>query len=156
MTVKIIIKYKTTDEVEWKTVNFLPEEYFDLTINEKTEWNSVPEYDHAIDYLDVDLVSISNTQIRISDDELGIIRLITTTFWHNGQNRVIERVDSGPGISSYLMVITNLLQENPSIWEVIRFGRDNGILNLKFHSFIQDNEDGSEMERKVFPVDASA
>jgi hypothetical protein len=151
MAVQIFIDYQL-DSMQWHSVELLPEEYFDSTFNETIEWNSVPEWNEAIRYLDVDPESVVKTRIRISDDESNT-RTITTTFWNCGRNQIVERVDKGSGASSYLMVITTLLQEFPSVWEIIRFKKRENLLDLEFHSFIRDNEDGSQTEKKIFPND---
>jgi DNA primase len=63
--VQISIEYKLNDSSQWHFVDFSPEEYFDLDPDEEVAWDCVPEYNHAIDYLDVDLDNRLQTIITI-------------------------------------------------------------------------------------------
>ena len=156
MNLRILIEYKLNNSSEWHTVELSTEEYFDMDMideDEEISWNCIPEYDHAIEYLDINSSSVSNTSIIISDRESDTNRVIKTTFWNNGQNQIIERIDKCSGISSYLMITNTKLQEEPSVREIMRFSRTNDVLEIKFHSFIRDNEDGSQTEKIIFPND---
>ncbi len=154
MTIEIFIDYRMHGSSEWETVEFTPEEYYDHSYYEDDddpiEWDSVPEWDDAIEYLDVDPVLIANTRLRIRDIELGITRTITTTFWNYGHNYITERVDKGSEVIGYVMVLSTRLQDSPVIWEIMRFRRKNDVLEMEFHSFIQDNEDGSQSDKDSF------
>jgi len=62
--------------------------------------DSVPIYDHAIDYLtDIADAAIQGTIITISDIAKSTIITITEAFWSDLKNRVIERVDSGLSVT---------------------------------------------------------
>ena len=152
MPISIYLEYKLLTSPEWHTIEFLPEDYFDLDPEEKVEWDSVPEYDDAIDYLDIDPKSVLNTRVRIIDDKANITKVITTTFWNNGENQIAERIDKGPEMFYWLIVITVKLQNDPPVWETLRIERENDVPLIDFHSFIKDNEDGSEAEIKIYPV----
>lgn len=154
MVLQIFIDYRMNNSSQWQTVEFSPEEYFDISLDENIEWNSVPEYNHAIEYLNIDTKLVVNTRIRINDSNFGDMTTITTTFWNQGKNFVLERTDKETKVSSYYcLLITNiLLQEDPSISEIMRFKKIDGVLEIEFHSFIQDNEDGSQTEKIVFPA----
>lgn len=157
MTIEIFIDYRMHGSSEWETVEFTPEEYYDHSYyeddNDPVEWDSVPEWDEAIEYLDVDPVLVANTRLRICDTELGATRTITTIFWNYGRNQIVERIDKEPEGSDYAMIQSVRLQDNPVIWEIMRFKRRDDVLEMEFHSFIQDNEDGSQSEKKVFPAE---
>jgi hypothetical protein len=152
MTIQIFIDYRMCGSTHWSTIEFSPEEYFDLVYEkiEEIEYYSIPEWDHAIEYLDVDPESIANTRLRIKDTESKATRTITTTFWNAGKNQIIERIDKEQDTSSYLMIVSTLVQEEPTVWEIMRFQRNDDVLTLEYHSFI--NDDGSELEGKIFPV----
>ncbi|AFY45692.1 hypothetical protein [Nostoc sp. PCC 7107] len=156
MPLNIFIDYKLINDLQWHTVEMSPEEYFDTSLLEKDEkliWNSIPEYNHAIEYLDIDLCLLSNTRtrIRIQDSEFLITLTITTTFWNNGQNLIIERIDNALDETKSVMIIQTKLQEDPTVWEIMRFKKKSDVLELEFHTFIRENEDGSQTEKKIFP-----
>ncbi len=158
MALQIFIDYRTVDSQQWKTTEFSLEEYFDLSLDENIEWNSVPEYNHAVEYLDINSELVTHTRIRINDSNLGTMRTITTTFWNQGRNFIIKRVDNKLKTSCcYNLLVTNtLIHERPLVREIMRFREIEGILELEFHSFVKDNEDGSQAERIVFPVSVIA
>lgn len=106
-----------------------------------------------IEYLDVDPVLVANTRLRIRDTDSGATRTITTTFWNYGRNQIAERIDTGSEIYPYALILTVRVQENPTIWEIMRFKRRDDVLEMEFHSFIQDNDDGSQSEKIVFPAE---
>lgn len=153
--VHISIEYKLINSSQSHVVKLLPEDYFDLDPDEEIEWNCVPEYDHAIDYLDIDKTSILCTKISIIDSEAKITKIITETFWNQGENRIIERIDSGTAVSYWLMIIDIKLQDNPLIYEILRFERDEENLpKLCSHVLIKENEDGWQEEKEIYPGDS--
>lgn len=83
-------------------------------------WNSVPEYDRAIEYLDVEPSLGSHTRLRIKDSTIQKFLTITTTFWHHSQNLIIERSDRESG-EPRLVIINTKLQEAPTVWEIMKF-----------------------------------
>ncbi len=151
----ISIEYKTIDSSQWHIIELLPEDYFylvDLEPDEVLEWDSVPEYDDAIDYLDIEPNLVSNTRLRISDIEAQITKVITETFWNQGNNRIVERIDSrNSEVFYWLMIIDTKVQDNPTIWEILRIEKEDNLPKISHHSFIKDNEDGSQAEMNIYP-----
>ncbi|MBD2457444.1 hypothetical protein H6G80_25620 [Nostoc sp. FACHB-87] len=154
MTLNIFIDYKLINDLQWHIVEMSPEEYFDTSLLEEGEqliWNSIPEYNHAIEYLNIDPSLVSDTRIRVQDSESLKTLTIITTFWNNGNNFIIERIDNALDKAKYVMIIQTKLQEDPTIWEIMRFKKKSDVLELEFHTFIRENEDGSQTEKKIFP-----
>ncbi|MCE5199170.1 MAG: hypothetical protein ABFD54_16235 [Armatimonadota bacterium] len=142
ITVKI--EYMPVGDTDWKIIDISPEIYF---IEDEKPFNveSIPQYDHAIDYLcDSSKLNIRITRIRIQDD-IGNSIEITETFWDKQRNRVIERVDSG--CSPYQEIILDL--RVPDHHEIMRLVREDGYLTPVYHGIIVDNPDGSNTERKI-------
>ncbi len=154
MSVCIFIDYRFINDTEWHTIEISPQDYFDIDPDEKIAWNCVPEYDKVIDYLDVNPKQVLNTRLRIIDDEASVTKVITTTFWNQGENHIAERIIKGLEIPDWLMVMTIKIQDNPPIWEILRLQRKNDVHMLEFHSFITDNEDGSQTEKVIYPITA--
>lgn len=161
MPVSVFIEYRLINDTEWHTIEMSPEDYFDLEPDEKIEWNCVPEYDNAIDYLvgdfDIDLKQVLNTRVKIIDDEVNVTEVITTTFWNSGENEFTERFITGSGkpewLSDWLTIVTIKIQDNPDVWEIIRLQRENNVPVLEFHSFITENKDGFESEKIIYPIE---
>ncbi|OCQ89641.1 hypothetical protein BCD64_16885 [Nostoc sp. MBR 210] len=154
MTLNIFIDYKLINDLQWHIVEMSPEEYFDTSLLDEGEqlgWNSIPEYNHAIEYLNIDQSLVSNTRIRIQDSESLKSLTITTTFWNNGQDFIIERIDNALDTTKYVMITQTKLQEDPTIWEIMRFKKNSDVLEIEFHTFIRENKDGSQTEKKIFP-----
>ncbi|MBE9165303.1 hypothetical protein [Tychonema sp. LEGE 06208] len=152
MSVSIFIDYKLINDTQWHTIEMSPENYFDLYLDETIRWDCVPKYDKVIDYLNVDRKQVSNTTLRIIDDEASVTKIITTTFWDQGENTIAERLVRGLEKSYWLMVITTKVQDNPAVWEILRLQKENDVPIVEFHSFITDNEDGSETEKIIYPI----
>jgi hypothetical protein len=145
---QISIEYKIKESTEWKAITLSIDEYLDLEPDEEIE-DCIPLYDHAIDYLDVDRKSISNTKLIVREAN-GQLEITTETFWNQGNNRITERTDSGPK-SYWLMIIEIKLKDIPPTWEILRFEKEDGIPKLCYHVIIQENEDGSQSETVVSP-----
>jgi len=98
--VQVTLRFRKTGEAEWYQENISTQKYFDLEPNEVADVGSIPRFNHAIDYIGLHTSEVANTQIRIVDTEVESSIVITETFWNNGNNRIIERVDASP-TSSY-------------------------------------------------------
>jgi hypothetical protein len=151
-TIQIELGYKLLDSKEWKSVDFLPENYFDIESDELVSLESIPFYDHAIEYLVEDLEIqkefVIATKIRLYDRATKQERLITESFWNYGRNRLIERQDIGSQPYSEI-ILEMLVSEVPEVWEVLRCDRLSGVLSPSYHAKIQDREDGSQVEQHI-------
>jgi hypothetical protein len=157
MTITIYIDYKIFNSSEWETISLTPEEYFDKEYfeeypDDEFEWDSVPQFNHAVDYIDVNLELISHTRIRTFDDKIGASRTLSTAFWNNGENSITERIDKYLGNINELLIVEIKLKNNPPEWEIIRSHRKNGVPILEFHSIISEQENGSPKERIIYPT----
>ncbi len=146
--VQVMLKYKTFSQADWQFIELAPQEYFDLEPNEEVEIDSIPEYNHAIDYLALDSSEIETTVLILTDEEQQARRAITETFWNNGQNRLIERVDSGCD-PYWEMILEVQTAHTPPTWEVLRVCREDGAMKPIYHAFIRDNHDGSQLETRI-------
>lgn len=145
--ISIKLEYMLLDSNIWASVTLLPEEYFDLDPDEEITLDCVPKYNHAIDYLDCD--KVCNTRLEISDLSTKATRGITETFWNDGKNRIIERIDKGSGLDYNEMILEITVSESPLTWEIVRLHRQDGLLIPNYHGYITKNADGSETEIKV-------
>ncbi len=150
--IRIELGYKLLDSKEWKSIDFPPENYFDLESDELVTLDSIPFYDHAIEYLVQDLEiqkeSVMATKVHLHDKSTKQERLITESFWNYGRNRLIERQDIGSQTYSEI-ILEMLVSEVPEVWEVLRCDRLSGVLSPSYHAKIQDREDGSQVEHHV-------
>ena len=71
--INIKLEYKLINYSQWRSIDFLPNEYFDLEADEKVEWDCAPYYNHGIDYLDIAHDLVQHTKIIIVDTEADII-----------------------------------------------------------------------------------
>lgn len=146
----IIIQYKLDGENLWKTFNITPEEYFDLEEDELIEVDSVPIHNHAINYIEDCLNKITNTKIVISDENTRRKRIITTTYWNNQENSIIERLDFDNDFCDYNeLIIEGKIKDSPPVFEVMRVVRENDVLIPIYHGFITEMDDGSQVENKI-------
>jgi hypothetical protein len=150
--IRINLDYRLVDSKEWKSIDLEPESYFDLESGELVNLDSIPFYDHAVEYLVEDLAiqkeSVIATKIHLYDKSTKQERLITESFWNYGRNRLIERQDIGDQPYSEI-ILEMLVSEVPEVWEVLRCYRLSGVLSPSYHAKIQDREDGSQVEQHI-------
>jgi hypothetical protein len=150
--IRINLGYRLVDSKEWKSIDLEPESYFDLESGELVNLDSIPFYDHAVEYLVEDLAiqkeSVIATKIHLYDKSTKQERLITESFWNYGRNRLIERQDIGDQPYSEI-ILEMLVSEVPEVWEVLRCDRLSGVLSPCYHAKIQDREDGSQVEQHI-------
>jgi hypothetical protein len=151
-TIQIELGYKLLDSKEWKSIDLEPKNYFDIESGELVNLESIPFYDHAIDYLVQDLEiqkeSVMATRVHLYDKSTKQERLITESFWNYGCNRLIERQDMGDHPYSEI-ILEMLVSEVPEVWEVLRCDRLSGVLSPSYHAKIHDREDGSQVEKHI-------
>ena len=147
--ITITIEYKFRNSEQWHSVEFSPDEYFDLDPGEKVEWDCIPFYNHTIDYLDIDKSLVQYTRSTIVDIEANVTRIFTETFWNQGENRITESSISGSS-SWWETIIEIKLDENPSTWEILRYTKKNNLPKLSYHGLIKDKDDGSQEEKIIY------
>lgn len=146
--IQVEIYYQLIDSRDWIFLEVTPDEYFDLEPDEQVELDSLPRYNHAIDYLDVENERVIATKIILIDEILKAKRSIVERYWNHGRNRAIERTDMGAD-PYWEMILEVQVSANPPLWEIIRLGREDGVMTPLYHGFIQDNDDGSQTETQV-------
>jgi hypothetical protein len=149
--VTIKIEYKLNNSTDWLEVNLDPEEYFDLDPDEEVEWDCVPIFNHALEYLNIDKKLVKNTRITVIDHKANVNKCIVETFWHQGENTIVEVTISG-SVSHWEMIICTKLLESSFTWKILRFHKENNIPTLSYHGLFKDNEDGSEEELIIYQV----
>lgn len=152
--IHITIEYKLTDSIDWKSLELTHAEYFELEPDEEVELDSLPKYNHAIEYLELERHQVAATRIILIDEALKAKRSIVEKFWNQGENRLIERTDIGEN-QYWEMILEVQVSKKPPLWEIVRVGREDGVLTPWYHAFLQDNDDGSQTEIKV-DTDASS
>jgi hypothetical protein len=125
-----------------------PEEFFELEPGETPALDGVPAHGHAIQYLKVDPRRVRTTRLLIRDTARNQERRIIETFWNDGQNRAIERFDTGSA-PYWEMILETQVGQRPTVWEILRLGREGDVLVPLYHGRITDNQDGSQTETKV-------
>jgi hypothetical protein len=155
--VNIEIQYLLKEHQEWNCFKLSPQEYFDLEESETIELDCVPQYAHALDYLreyytTIDLTQILVTRIILIDFLNKKQRQINERFWFNSQNRLIERLDldlTKFQIDYHEIIIETKIQDDPPRWEILRLNQQQQMMTPIFHSIIQQNSDGSEIETPI-------
>jgi len=146
--VHITIEYKLTDSSSWEFLELTPDEYFELEANEKVSLDSIPQHNHAIQYLGIEEQRVIATKIILIDEAKQAKRTLVERFWNQGENRLIERTDIGE--KPYTEIILEIqVSKEPPLWEIIRIGREDGVLTPWYHAFLQDNDDDSQTETRI-------
>lgn len=142
--ISITLEYNLIGNSQWVSIKLRPEEYFDLEPGEEVELDCVPKFSNTVDYLDFDSTQLQGTKLTLFDQETGSSRIFTETFWNEGKNRVIERVDKGQNEEYWELILDLQLKESPPTSEILRLDKRNGVLSPNLHVFIRRNKNGSE------------
>jgi hypothetical protein len=147
MEISIEISYKHKDNVGIieKKYSILPEQYFDLLDeNESLDIDTLPKYDHAIEYLSnwehgFDKKNISETKTVLREGMKT--KIISEKFWNEGNNCLIECLELYPDNFSHLIIIVALINNQYS--EVIRIFKETGVdtFDLTTHSILDVHTD---------------
>ncbi len=148
------IEYKLVDNVDWKKIELTPDEYFDpldeeddVNSNgsiEEYDFDSVPKYFHAIDYIGCNIWDVEHTKVTILDISKQIKHIQSETFWNGGQNRIILTQTSVPGVSHCEIMVETLIQETPKTIQQVTLKIEDNIPKYQTQIVIKRNEDGSE------------
>lgn len=87
----------------------------------------------------------------IDEPDWRVIEIPPEDYFDLDTDEEAERSIQGLEEPDWLMVITTKIQERPPVWEILRLQREENSPVFAFHSFITENEDGSETERIVYP-----
>lgn len=149
-TVRIELRWRLAGSEEWLSRTLLPEEYFEPD-EEPFDLDSVPLFDHAVEYLGANREDVTSTRIALMWTHGNESRVISEAFWNAGKNRVIERVDEGD-IAYWEMILESRTAERPTRIEILRLGRDEtGVCIPLSHVFLEERADGSHSETKTYP-----
>ena len=148
--IAINILYKLQNTNEWCELKIDPENYFDkkyLDEGEIIEINSIPLFNHAIEYLEETYrEKVSNTRLSITNNNFYEKIDINETYWNNHQNSIVERIDTNPkGVIIYnVIILTSLVNDSSTenTWEIIRFIKENAVFTPILHTFITENKNG--------------
>ena len=147
---QITLLFRKAVQTTWHEKGLSVEEYFDLDAGEQADMNSVPRHNHALDYIGLSASEMQNTRLEIVDHTSQSRRVITETFWNAGNNRVIERVDNLADSSYWELIVESKIEE-PDVWEILRFGRQEDVVVPLYQGFFVDHDDGTEKEIKIHP-----
>ena len=137
----INFKYMTAQSIEFQTLNISIEDYFELDKDEICEIDSVPRFLHFHDYIDIKIEDLLFIHVIIEIEDKK--REFKQSFWNQGNNFIIERIDTGD-IPYKEIIICSDIKEGES--EIIRFTfHDSQILPV-YHGFISTNSDGTQSE----------
>lgn len=148
--IKIEIHYKLDGNTEWNDFRIAPNKYFDLDEFEQPGFDSVPFFNHAIDYIEDCVEKVVSTKVIISDEYKKTKRIINTSYWNEQKNSITERIDLSNGICESELIIETRIEDIPPIYEVMRIIRKEDILIPIYHGFFTDKDDGSQVERQIF------
>jgi hypothetical protein len=153
--VNIEIEYLIRSSKKWKSLDLVPEEYFDLEYNEDTAFDvdSLPKYDDVNQYLKVENQNLECTFVTLENIASKAKRTIKTTFWNEGENQFTEVKQSKDNQSHHEIIYSAQVKKNPIVYEILRCTNKGDIFYPTYHGFITDNPDGTQSEEKIFPID---
>jgi hypothetical protein len=143
--------YRSSRNAEWSQIELTPQEYFDPDLDKPLDIDSVPRHDHALAYLNAESSKqITLTRMIVENRSQQKQREIATTYWNEGKNWAAEVKEIHNGNLAYWELILNtLVSDNPEVWEVLRLGREDGLLTVYSHSVIERRSDGSELDNPI-------
>ncbi len=153
MTVKVQIQYHLVGISELCIMELQPEEYFDLKYqddDEELSLDSIPIYNHAIEYLGFENHIVLRTKTLLEDDKSHDFIETNEIFWNDGENRIIENISSIKSIRDQLFMVSIQDKKTPLKTEIIRF-LNGDMLELEYHGIITNEIDGSQSEIIIYP-----
>jgi hypothetical protein len=152
--ISIWIEYKLVNNPDTLKIKMAPEDYFEPLdedenpdfdyADEEYEYDSVPKYFHAIEYIGCEISNVEHTKITILDERNGIEYIQSETFWNKGDNRMIMTQTLSGDINRYDMLVETLINKEPKTIQQVKFIIENNIPKYQEQIIIQTNEDGSE------------
>lgn len=147
INLEISISYWFQGEDVEHCLQLSPPEYFDLDDRELPDIESVPIYDHAIEYVSECDRPVGATLLTISDSNTGRKLMIQEGFWCNGENCIIRRQDFENCQLTYEETIQDLLVEKePECRRITRVGWHLGRPIIFSDVNITRKIDGTEVE----------
>ena len=138
---KIDFKYFTKKDFAWKKLEITAEEYFDLEEGEECTTESITQHLNLHQYLNIPLEEL--LFIHVITENSDSKRELKQTFWDNGNNSVIERLDSGS--KSFKEIIITLLRENKE--EIIRMASIESQVIPLYHALFTDLGEAESEEK---------
>jgi hypothetical protein len=139
----ISLKYHLRHESSWREKVLSIADYFDLNEEEELDIDSPVLESNLLNY-----VGVAASQIMLIRLELeinGKSRSFRQSFWNNGENFIIERIDSGIRGDRELILVTSNSGDSRSS-EVIRVVDFGEALVPVYHSVSFQNCDGLEID----------
>lgn len=147
---KIGIRYKPLDSVEWVEITVTPEQYFEPTEDGRPhEWEDVPEKPRAADYLPFPASGLSQVELKIwePDDRLRLLR--SDVYWHQGLNTVTRQREAGLD----LWIVRFQLDGRPSVIHIVRLNlHDDGRLLLEHLQVIETDRGQTQGPSEVLSL----
>lgn len=153
-TISIWIEYKLVNDPDFLKIKIAPEDYFEPldeeedpdfnNADEEYDYDSVPKYFHAIEYIGYEISNVEHTKITILDERNGIEYIQSETFWNKGEDRMIMTQTLGKEVNQFDMLVETLINRKPQTIQQVKFIIENNIPKYQEQIIIQTNEDGSE------------
>ncbi len=147
--ITIQISYYLHGNPEVHIITLAPEEYFDLKYldpDEQLEVESVALYWNTIDYVDESVKKTVNcTKLDIYDENLDFRMTLIDSYWNNQNSLIRKRIDYSHGEEIYnLMIISIARYDDPSLVEIIRSEKQDGIFRVTEHTLTRVCDDRSD------------
>ena len=142
--IKILFKYHIKDETEWRVLHMKPQDYFDEAL--EYDLDSSPKFANFCDYLKHSKDEVLFIHITV-ENNVGK-KEFKQTFWNEGNNFIIERIDSK--FNDYReIIVSSQVQNEHDKSETIRIVLKGDRLFPAYHGFIKDEADGTQSEKKL-------
>ena len=148
------IEYKMLNQQNWEKIQLTPYEYFETIdedeyldskpLNEEYDFDSVPKYFHAVEYIGCKLSEIEHTKVTIVDLSKNIKLIQSETFWNEGNNRLISTQFFGEKPSHEILVET-VINKIPKTIQQVKFLLEDNLPKCQHQLVIQCHEDGSQI-----------
>lgn len=149
------IEYKMLNQQTWEKIKLTPYEYFETIdedeyldskpLNEEYDFDSVPKYFHAVEYIGCKLSEIEHTKLTIVDLSKNIKLIQSETFWDEGNNRLISTQFFGMEKPSHEILVETVINKIPKTIQQVKFLLEDNLPKCQHQLVIQCQEDGSEI-----------
>ena len=115
------------------------------TLDKEYDFDSIPEYFHAVAYIGCKLSEIEPTKLTIVDQSKNMKRIQSETFWNEGNNRLISIQLLGMEKPSHKILVETVINKIPKTIQQVKFLLEDNLPTCQHQLIIQCREDGSEI-----------
>ena len=151
----ITITFMTNDTGQSGQLVVPVDVYFD---DEIIELDALPQFEHAVDYIDVVPARLLWTELVLHELSTGHRVVILEWFWSGGRNRIIDLREDWRGVHHLTVCIASYTDPEPHE-HILQYDAGTTGRGLEAHVLVFNGEKGDELRyliNRTVPIGASS